>query len=47
MQLGPHIQLPRFGDYSISIIINNDLKKEISFSFMQVQPPEPPQLPTA
>lgn len=47
MQLGPHIQLPRFGDYSISIIVNNDLKKNISFSFQQVQPPEPPQLPAS
>ena len=45
MQLGPQITLPRFGDYSISIFINNDLKKTISFTFTQVQPT--PQLPTS
>lgn len=44
MQLGPQITLPRFGDYSISIFINNDLKKTISFTFSQIQPP--PELPT-
>lgn len=44
MQLGPQITLPRFGDYSISIFFNNDLKKTISFTFTQTQPP--PQLPT-